>query len=244
MHTKRSYALPLMLLVGMLLLAALALPARAADYADGDYTVPFSMEGLGRHNVAWSVCTVHVEGGALYVDFTIERMDPRTHAPQYDWLRTDLGTVTPIINDETFTCTFLRVPVSTLGRQYVTALTTAMSAPVEVEYAIVIDGSSIPAAETAAATPEPTPEVTPEPTPEPTPAPTAEPTPEPTAQPAPEPTPVPTQAAAPLPASGSAPAAESAPARGLGVSGIVLIAVAAAAVIGGGIVLGTRSKKK
>ena len=52
-------------------LALCALPAAAADYADGEYTVPFAMEGLGRHNIVWPTATVHVEGGALYVDFTV-----------------------------------------------------------------------------------------------------------------------------------------------------------------------------
>ena len=245
--------LPLVLLLG--LLAALAAPAGAADYADGDYTVAFEMEGLGRHNVAWSAATVHVEGGALYVDFTVERVDPRNHAPQYDWVQTSLGTVTPILNDETFTATFLRVPVPNLGRVEVSAQTSGMSAPVIVEYVLNIDGSSIPAAGAPEPTPEPTAEPTPEPTVEPTPEPTAEPTPEPTAEPTPEPTAAPTEApkaketqapaadATPIPTTGAA-TAEPAPAKGgLGVTGYVLIAVAAVVVIGGGIVLGTRKKK-
>ena len=105
--------------------------AAAADYADGTYTVPFSMEGLGRHNVAWSTATVHVENGALYVDFTVERVDPRDHAPQYDWLQTSLGTVTPVKNDDNFTCTFYRVPVPNLGRVDVSVQTSAMSQPIQ-----------------------------------------------------------------------------------------------------------------
>ena len=62
----------LCLLFAVLLTAAcgilLSSLAWASDYADGTYTVPFSMEGLGRHNVAWSTATVHVEDGALYVE--------------------------------------------------------------------------------------------------------------------------------------------------------------------------------
>ena len=126
---KRVRLLILAAALVVLALALCALPA-AADYADGDYTVPFAMEGLGRHNAAWSVCTVHVEGGALYVDFTIERMDPKTHAPQYDWAQTAAGTASPVINDEAFICSFFRLPVPNLGRVDVSMQTSAMSAPV------------------------------------------------------------------------------------------------------------------
>ncbi len=200
--------------------AALAPCAVAADYADGAYTVPFSMEGLGRHNVAWSTATVHVEGGALYVDFTLERVEPRTHAPQFDWAQTSLGSVTPILNDETYTATFLRLPVPNLGRVEVSMFSSAMSTVMD--YVLVIDGSSIPAASAAEPTPEPSAEPTPvpsaaptpEPSTEPTPVPSAEPTPVPSAVPTPEPStePTPEPSAEPSAQPSAAPAAEDSPA--------------------------------
>ncbi len=52
---RRARLFLLTVLSAALLLALCAAPACAATYADGDYTVPFSMEGLGRHNAAWSV---------------------------------------------------------------------------------------------------------------------------------------------------------------------------------------------
>ncbi len=185
--------------------ALLAPQAFAADYADGDYTVPFSMEGLGRHNIAWSTATVHVEGGALYVDFTMERVEPRTHAPQFDWVQTSLGTVSSVINDDAYICSFYRVPVPNLGRVDVSMQTSGMSAPTIVDYVLVIDGSSIPLAD-AEATPEPSAEPSPTPasSPEPSPAPSAEPSPEPSAEPSaapsPEPSPEPSAEPAPAPA--------------------------------------------
>ncbi len=144
---RRIRFLLLTALCAALLLIICAAPACAVTYADGDYTVPFSMEGLGRHNIAWSTATVHVEGGALFVDFTVERVDPRNHAPQFDWLQTPAGTATPILNDETYTATFLRVPVPDLGRVDVTVQSSGMSAPVLLDYTIVIDGSRHPGGE-------------------------------------------------------------------------------------------------
>ena len=207
-----------LLLAGAALLSPQAL---AADYADGVYTVPFSMEGLGRHNVAWSTATVHVEGGALYVDFTMERVEPRTHAPQFDWVQTSLGTVSSVINNDAYICSFYRVPVPNLGRVDVSMQTSGMSAPTIIEYTLVIDGSSIPAAG-AETTPEPSAEPSPEPSAEPTPSaepspePSAEPTPspeaspepspEPSSEPSPEPSPAPEPSAAPSPS--AAPAAD------------------------------------
>lgn len=145
--------------------ASLQLCALAADYEDGTYTVPFSMSGLGRHNIAWNTATVEVENGSLYVTFTLERVDPRDHAPQYDWLETSLGQVTPTINDEAFTCTFSHVPVPSLGEVEVSVQTSAMSQPYAIDYTINIDGSGIPlkAEETPVPTPVPTPETAPEP---------------------------------------------------------------------------------
>ncbi|MBR2520762.1 MAG: hypothetical protein IKE62_01090 [Oscillospiraceae bacterium] len=182
------------------LAVAFAAPARAASYADGDYTVPFSIEGLGRHNVAWDTATVHVEGGELFVDFTIERVDPRNHPPQYDWVRTSLGTVEPVLDEENFTASFYRVPVPDLGSVEVSMLTSGMSSPVTVDYVIFIDDSSIPQ---AAELDEPSAEPTPTPSAEPTPTPSAEPTPTPSAEPTPtpsaEPTPTPSAESTPTP---------------------------------------------
>lgn len=257
----------LLLLSGAVLLSS---AAWAADYADGTYTVPFSMEGMGRHNVAWSTATVHVEGDALYVDFTVERIDPRDHAPQYDWIRTSLGTVTPVLNDENYTCSFYRVPVANLGRVDVTVQSSGMSQPYEIDYTLVIDGSSIPAAAAPEPSAEPTPEPsagsTPAPSAEPTPEPSSKPTPEPSAEPSPEPstepsaapseapeqteTPSPSEApkatetsapaGTPIPATGSF---ETLPEKRLGTGAIALIVVAAVLVVGGGVALALRKKK-
>ena len=190
----------------------------AADYQDGTYTVPVSIDGLGRHNIVWPSGTLHVEGGALFLDITFERVDPKDHAPRYDWLATSLGTVTPVIDDAALTATFYRVPIPGFDPIPITVLTSAMSAPVEVEYTLNVDGSAVPLA--AVETPEPTPIPTaapaetpapteaPEETPELTPEPTTEPTPEPTEAPAPTeaPTPEPTAEATPAPTPAPAPA--------------------------------------
>ena len=204
----------------------------AADYQDGTYTVPVSIDGLGRHNIIWPSGTLHVEGGALFLDITFERVDPKDHAPRYDWLATSLGTVTPVIDDAALTATFYRVPIPGFDPIPITVLTSAMSAPIEVEYTLNVDGSAVPLApvetpeptpvptEAPAETPAPTPEATeapaetpapteaPEETPEPTPEPTTEPTPEPTEAPAPTeaPTPEPTAEATPAPTPAPAPA--------------------------------------
>ena len=188
------------LLTAMLLLTVSAFSATdayAADYQDGDYTVGFSVDGLGRHNVAWDTATVHVKDGKLYVDFTLERVDPRDHAPQYDWLKTACGTYTPIVNDAEFTATFTGVQVPNLGRVDVTVQTSAMSQPYEVDYVLHIDDSKIPLA--AEPEPEPQPEPEPTPAPEPAPAPAPTPTPAPTPAPAPAPTPTPTPTPEPAP---------------------------------------------
>ncbi|MBO4422633.1 MAG: hypothetical protein J5879_04300, partial [Clostridia bacterium] len=87
------------LLAIVLLIAFTAAPAASAAYADGTYTVPVSMEGLGRHNVVWSSATLHVEGGQLYIDIVFERVDPRDHAPQLDWMETSLGRVNGVKDD-------------------------------------------------------------------------------------------------------------------------------------------------
>ncbi len=194
--------------------ALLAPQAFAADYADGDYTVPFSMEGLGRHNIAWSTATVHVEGGALYVDFTMERVEPRTHAPQFDWVQTSLGTVSSVINDDAYICSFYRVPVPNLGRVDVSMQTSGMSSPTIVDYTLVIDGSPIPLAGVEA-TPEPSAEPSPEPSTEPTPTPSAEPSPLPSAEPSVEPSPEPSAepSAEPSPEPSAASASSDAPAE-------------------------------
>jgi hypothetical protein len=187
------------LLAIILLLALMAAPAAYAAYEDGTYTVPVSIEGLGRHNVLWSSATLHVEGGQLYLDLTFERVDPRDHAPQYDWIQSSAGRVSGVKSDATYTCTFYRLPIYGFGRIPVSVLSTAMSEPKVIEYTLVVDGSSVPEAEEP--TPEPTAEPTPEPTaePTPTPAPTVEPTAEPTAAPTAEPTAVPTAAPTPVP---------------------------------------------
>ncbi|MBR5115402.1 MAG: hypothetical protein IK101_08950 [Oscillospiraceae bacterium] len=193
------------LLALVLLLALMAAPEAHAVYADGTYTVPVSIEGLGRHNVLWSAATLHVEGGSLYIDVTFERVDPATHAPQYDWMQSSLGRVNPVKNDDTCLCTFYRLPIPSLGNVPVTVLSSAMSQPYEIDYTLKIDGSSVPLAEGPASEPEPSAEPTPEPTaePAPTPAPTVEPTAAPTATPTAvptaAPTPVPTPAETPIP---------------------------------------------
>ncbi len=267
---RRIRFLLLTALCAALLLIICAAPACAVTYADGDYTVPFSMEGLGRHNIAWSTATVHVEGGALFVDFTVERVDPRNHAPQFDWLQTPAGTATPILNDETYTATFLRVPVPDLGRVDVTVQSSGMSAPVLLDYTIVIDGSGIP--EASAATPSPAPSPAPTQTPavapDLTPAPTQAPTPTPVLpaetasapNPAPAPEQTPSPAPAPAPAATETPKTEPAPApsappvpvTGTGaetpaktgnVGTIALIAGIAVVVIGGAAALVLRRRK-
>ncbi len=151
-------------LLALCVLASMPLCAFAADYEDGTYTVPFSMSGLGRHNIAWNTATVEVENGSLYVTFTLERVDPRDHAPQYDWVETSLGKVVPTINDEAFTCTFSHVPVPSLGEVEVSVQTSAMSQPYAIDYTINIDASGIPlkAEETPEPTPVPTPETAPD----------------------------------------------------------------------------------
>jgi len=212
--------------VVLALLAVLCVPALAADYQDGSYKVDFSMEGLGRHNVAWSTATVDVEGGKLYVTFTLERVDPRDHAPQYDWLKTSLGSVTPSINDASYTCTFKRVPVPSLGRVAVTAQTSAMSQPYEVEYTLVIGSDGIPeAAPSAEPSPEPTPSASTAPSAEPSETPSASPSAEPSETPAvtvspavtpsetpsAEPSETPAEAPSPTPSEEPAAAASEAP---------------------------------
>lgn len=185
------------LLALVMLLALVAAPAAHAAYADGTYTVPVSIEGLGRHNVLWSSATLHVEEGRLYIDVTFERVDPATHAPQYDWMQTSLGRVSPVKDDAACLCSFYRLPIPGLGSVPVTVLSSAMSQPYEIDYTLVIDGSSVPLAE--AQNPEPSAEPAPDSaeTPELTDAPpaTSEPTSEPSAEPAPdqpEETPIPT----------------------------------------------------
>ncbi len=215
---KRTLAIIFVLAV---LLSCCALTALAAeDYADGTYTVPFSMDGLGRHNKAWTSATVHVEGGKLYVDFTIERLDPRTQPPQYDWLKTEFGTYKPTLNNDNFTCTFSRVQVPHLGSVDVTAQTSAMSQPYEVEYTINIDGSSIPArpaaVETTAPAPSPTPSVPPvEVSPSPSTPVTTSPEPSTPVSPAPSPStptpPVSEPSPAPAPSPAPSPAAQAEP---------------------------------
>lgn len=140
----------------LLCAAALTSPAACAApaYQDGDYTVAFSIDGLGRHNAAWDSATVHVKNGALYVDFTLERIDPRDHAPQYDWLKTDCGTYTPTLNDATFTCVFSGVQVPHLGTVTASAQTSAMSQPYEVDYVLHIDDSTIPTASAPVSQPQ------------------------------------------------------------------------------------------
>ncbi len=148
---KRVKRLLCAALAAVTLLAAAAFTAPRAyaeDYEDGTYTVSFSMDGLGRHNVAWSTATVHIEGGAIYVDFTLERVDPRDHAPQYDYLTTPCGTYYPTSDDATYTCTFSWVQVPHLGRVDVAAMTSAMSQPYEVEYVLHIDDAGIPVKQT------------------------------------------------------------------------------------------------
>ncbi|MBO6010876.1 MAG: hypothetical protein J6P71_03645, partial [Oscillospiraceae bacterium] len=125
------------LLALALVFALLAAPAAHAAYADGTYTVPVSIEGLGRHNVLWSAATLHVEGGSLYIDVTFERVDPRDHAPQYEWMETSLGRVNGVKDDASYTCSFYRLPIPGFGRIAVSVLTTAMSEPKAVDYTIV-----------------------------------------------------------------------------------------------------------
>ncbi|MBQ7464995.1 MAG: hypothetical protein IJS55_00580 [Oscillospiraceae bacterium] len=148
---KTKHLLAAALCALLLLALILTAPPAHAEYRDGTYEVPFSIGGLGRHNVAWPTATVTVEGGRYYLTFTIERVDPRTHAPQYDWLSTDCGTFTPSLNDAAFTCTFSGVEVSHLGSIAVTAQTSGMSQPYEVDYTLYVDDSAIPQTGSAAA---------------------------------------------------------------------------------------------
>ena len=105
----KTKLLPVLLLAVCLLLGSLGAQAAEAEYEDGTYTVSFAMEGLGRHNVAWDTAALTVEGGRLYIDFTLERVDPRDRAPQYDYLTTPCGTYYPELDDASFTCTFRHV---------------------------------------------------------------------------------------------------------------------------------------
>ncbi len=167
-------------LVFLLALSVSAMPQRAAAvYEDGSYTVPVSAEGLGRHNTLWSSASVTVEDGAIYADVTFERVDPRDHAPQFDWLRTSLGTFTPEIDDASFTCTFRRIRIADFGSVDVTIQTSAMSQPYELEYTLIFDGSSVPVKAEPAAVDEPEPEA-PDDIPDDSPEPAAE-------EPSPEP---------------------------------------------------------
>ena len=145
-YFKRTAAALLcaLVLLGALLRAAPAARAETA-YADGTYTVAFSVEGLGRHNIAWDTATVYVQGGTLRVDFTLERVDPRNHAPQYDWLSTSCGKFYPTCNDAAYTCTFSGVQVPHLGAVSVVAYSAAMAA--EMDYTLHIDDSAIPRAD-------------------------------------------------------------------------------------------------
>lgn len=213
-----------------LVCVGLSVPAAAESYADGAYSVPFAVEGLGRHNIAHPTATLHVENGALYLDFTLERVDPRDHAPQYDFLTTEYGDFVPVLDEAAFTCTFQRVQIPHLGRVEVTAQTSAMSQPYGIDYVLVIDGSAVPAAEPPAPAEEPAPaeSTAPEndPAPAEEPAPVEEPDPLESAAPAEEPAPTeaasPTEnsspveetvpAEAPAPAEALSPAEESAPA--------------------------------
>ena len=214
---KRTLTAALAALVLLLAVSVAAPAAFAADYQDGTYTVPFSIEGLGRHNVAWNTATVHVEGGKLYVDFTLERVNPRDHAPTYDWLKTDCGTFYPTTNEAAFTQTFSRVEVSSLGAIDVNAYSISMDHIMD--YTLHIDGSSIPEAAPAPAPApvEPAP-TQPEPAPAPAPAP-VEPAPtQPDPAPAPAPAPVepaPTQPD-PAPAPDAPNASETDPAENAG----------------------------
>lgn len=140
---KRSFGFILALLM-LFILAALTVPAvMAAQYEDGSYQVPFSVDGLGRHNIAWPTATVHVRGEVLTVDFTFERVDPRDHAPSYDWIETSCGTFYPVIDDANYTCSFYDVQVEALGAVNVSVQSSAMSQPYTIEYTLQIDGSSI-----------------------------------------------------------------------------------------------------
>ena len=132
------------LIILAVLLILQAVPSFAANYADGTYTVPFSMDGLGRHNVAHDTATAYVEDGKLYVDFTLERVDPRDHAPQYDWFQSSLGKVVPVADDASFTTSIKRLPVPNFGSVAVSAETSAMSQPYEIEYTMHVDDSNIP----------------------------------------------------------------------------------------------------
>ena len=116
-------------------------------YSKGTFTdVPFSIErattGSTWHNVALPTCTVYVEDGAIYIDFTLERAD-KSKAPEYAWAETTVGRVTSVIDNEELTCSFKRLPVPSLGRVNVSMMTTAMSNDYVVDYVMIIDDSAI-----------------------------------------------------------------------------------------------------
>lgn len=145
MKASRSVMSIMAALVFLFALSLSVVPqTAAADYEDGSYSVPVSVTGLGRHNILWSTAAVTVENGEIYADITFERVDPRDHAPQFDWLKTSLGTFSPEIDDASFTCTFRRVRIADFGSVDVTLQTSAMSQPYELEYTLQFDGSSVP----------------------------------------------------------------------------------------------------
>ena len=116
-------------------------------YPDGVYyNVPITIErastGGTWHNTALPTCTVYVEDGALFVDFTMVRGE-RDKAPEYVWAETSAGRVDSVIDEAALTCSFQRLPVPNLGSVNVSMMTTAMSSDYVVDYVMYIDDSAI-----------------------------------------------------------------------------------------------------
>ena len=117
----------------------------AISYQDGTYQVPVSLSGgsMG-HNDVVSPCTVTVSGGVPYATLVFKRVTAPWHAPNYEWLRTSMGTVYPVVNEGNYSNTFNQVPLPGLGSVPITTLSTAMSEPHEISYTLYFDAGSIP----------------------------------------------------------------------------------------------------
>lgn len=200
---KIKYMLCAVLTAALLLsvCALTAAQAYAAEYQDGDYTVPITLLTESKHNTVISPTTVHIENGNIYVDIAFQRKG-ENEMPQMASLTSDCGTYTkPEVNETNRSNTFYRVQVSSLGSVDVTVVTEAMSQPYEIDYTVFIDATSIPLKSESSPEPDPTPapEPAPAPAPTPTPAPTPAPAPAPTPTPAPTPAPTPTPTPTPEP---------------------------------------------
>ena len=115
----------------------------AAQYVDGSYSVEVELTGGSSHNALVSPTTVYVENGCIYADIVFKRVEAPFHAPSYDSLTTCFGTYLPEIDEEALTCTFRRVQFPDLGDQEISAVTSAMSQPHEVQYSVFIDPAGV-----------------------------------------------------------------------------------------------------